>query len=110
IAARRFFLFHVWSFPFSLQSMDPTTFLKNEILRPIGTQFLPAGLAVSPYLALALGRFGEMWQWVEAHTWLSLGIFLAVLYAVGMILENIGSRFECWIYKCIKEPKSEKAW
>lgn len=77
--------------------MDITSALKNEIFDPLVTLVVPGVVATASYLAVLFYYFPASAVAWEHHTAESYTAYLVCVLAVGLLLEDVGSRIEvCW--------------
>lgn len=80
----------------------------SEVFRPLATIVIPGAMAITTWFIVLLQRFPLVRRLVEAnHTETSLILALASI-AVGLLVEDIGSRIESrWFDKqLVKSPSS----
>ena len=86
--------------------MELTSVLKNELFRPTVTLIIPGGIATAPYLSLCFHYFPCTKKFASSNTWLFAIVILLVSVAIGLILEDIGSRIEaCFDEKLARQKK-----
>lgn len=92
--------------------MDPVSGLKAELFRPLTTILVPGILAASPYIAMTFKCFPEINPNLTATapaTGTSALIFgvsiLLVGVLFGMLMENLGSRLEVYLWGGIPEEQ-----
>lgn len=91
--------------------MDFTAALKHDILRPLGTTFIPAAAALAPCAWILLTQHPEFLTYYKDNATVMNVVVLAALFVIGMYFEDIGSRLEQLFYRCIKVDKdSDRAW
>jgi len=92
--------------------MDFAHVLKNEIFRPLAIVFIPGATAIGPWV-LIFGHYSKKirWFWDLYPTAVNVMIFVAVM-AIGLILEDIGSRIEItWDnFLNAKHPERKGKW
>lgn len=90
--------------------MDLSTALKTEALRPLGTTFIPAIVALAPGLTFQVIAHPEILKFYKENATASNTVlFLAILLS-GMLLENLGSWIEDHVWEGFKDKASDEAW
>ncbi len=69
--------------------------LESELFKPLATIFVPGTIAISPYYLLAVMDVPILSTAVESHTGIITLLATVGVLAIGLILEDIGSRIEC---------------
>jgi len=90
--------------------MDLTSALKNDILRPLGTIFIPAAVAVTPSAYFIVQGHSDFLAIYKEYTTATNIAIVAFLFVVGMYFEDIGSHIEQCFYRMYKTQDSDDAW
>ncbi len=88
--------------------MNAFDLFKREILRPLVTLAIPGGLAISPLIYLFFLLIPRTRVFWDEHQTSFILIFVVISLAVGLILEDIGSRINDIYYWFI--PDSNEIW
>ena len=87
--------------------MDIVSAFKSEIFRPVVTLVVPGFVAASPYLLVANYYNPQILEFWQASPSAFIGILLIIVLAVGLILEDIGSRIEVNLWDQIIKRKQK---
>lgn len=90
--------------------MDITSTFKKEIFRPLITLVIPGFTAVCPYLFVAADHFSGLKIFWSKNPYPFTGILFIIIIAVGLILEDIGSRIECCWDRSICGTENDDNW
>lgn len=82
--------------------MDVMAAFKNEVFRPVATVVIPGSIAVAPYTLIFIHFHPEVLLLMERYSGFLLTIFLSIIVATGLILENMGSRMESVWDRCLE--------
>lgn len=92
--------------------MDLLSFIKNEFFRPIATLVIPGSIAFSTWSILAVKLNPGLLEISKSGNGLLVTIFIGLSLAVGMLLEDLGSKieviFDKKLYKL--DPLAKKRW
>ena len=77
--------------------MDVVSFFRNEVFRPLVIICVPGLYATAPFLVLFVCGFPAAAAFLTAHESVSVALAILTVIAGGMIVEDIGSRIECFI-------------
>ncbi len=89
--------------------MDPVSGLKGELFRPLVSVLIPGVFAAAPFGLIAFLQYPLM-ERILAST---VGAGAVILFGgliVGMVLEDIGSTIEVFIWKWVKNEEREAEW
>lgn len=92
--------------------MDPVTALKPDVYRTVAIVLVPGFVASAPWVV------GVMWPELQhASTWTAALVpisvtMLAIVLVTGIVLEDIGSRIETFMDKCLRGTLAdfERTW
>lgn len=82
--------------------MDPSSFLKNELFRPLAAIVLPGTLALVPFAIAFCNGMPDVLAFYKAQPTWFLTILVGAGIVLGMFLENIGSSIERGIDRCME--------
>lgn len=92
--------------------MDLLSFIKNEFFRPLATLIIPGSIAFSSWSILIAKINPRLLEISASSNSLLVTIFIGLSLAIGMLLEDLGSRIEIIcdnrLYK--SDPPAEKRW
>jgi len=88
--------------------MNPSDFLRREIIRPFVTLVVPGGIALTPYVLLLIRERRDVGTFVVSNSGTAALLVLFGAIAAGLILEDIGSWIESrlWDKKLAKKDKA----
>src|ERR1700733_3079557 len=81
----------------------------TEIFRPIVTLLIPGFWATSLFLVALFMRHPVSWRFANEHKNGSSLVYLVIATAAGLILENIGGRFENHFFRKLSD-QDKKNW
>lgn len=84
--------------------MNISSTLKNEIFRPLVALVVPGFITLTPYLFVTIAYYPDLKIFLEKSPYPSTGILFIIALAIGLILEDIGSRIECYWDSLINRP------
>jgi len=93
--------------------MDPSSFLKNELFRPLASIVLPGTIALAPFAIALANAMPEVRDFYDAEPSWFLAALIGAGVVMGMFLENIGSSIERGIDRCMELeylPGHDEVW
>lgn len=75
-----------------------TSSLRSEIFRPFVTLIVPGTFAIFPYIIVFLHLYPKLPVLILKHEGFSIILFLIAVIAAGILLEDLGSIVESYIY------------
>ncbi len=86
--------------------MDISNSFKSEVFRPIVITLIPGGFALLPYGALGYLCNNKVATYFESHQSGVMILYAFLSIAVGLILEDFGSRIEAFYDRIANKPDS----
>lgn len=90
--------------------MDAETVLKSEIFKPIVITLVPGIMAAAPFVFVSLHFYPMLFNEFERYQIFYITIMLAIIIAVGLVLEDFGSRLEVSFWNDISTDKDDDNW
>lgn len=81
--------------------MDIASSLKSEIFRPLVSLVIPGFISIFPYLFVTRAYYDGLELFWNKSPYPSMATIFIMALTVGLILEDIGSRIECYWDKLI---------
>lgn len=74
--------------------MDVTSFLKNEIFRPLTTLVIPGSFAIGPFVILCQNHSKPISDFSKTNPNLYAAVLFILVLASGLVLEDLGGHLE----------------
>jgi hypothetical protein len=86
--------------------MDLTSALKSEAYRPLATAFVPGAAAIAPYVLLLNHYQRSVEEFGRSSTGTYVAVIVLAALAVGLVLEDLGSRIEGLVWDALIEKET----
>jgi len=92
--------------------MDFISAFKSELFRPLVTLLIPGVIAGGPYFVLVGQLVPPLRAFGSRHPSVATAIVIATITAIGLVLENWGSRVETFWDDCLarKDATHKSTW
>lgn len=92
--------------------MDLSSVFKTEVFRPVVITIVPGVTAIVPYIFVIDSYFPSVRTTAASHETMAIVLIVLAAIAIGLILEDLGSRIEMLIWQKIKDTsgKDDQNW